>query len=189
MSERSSSSPAPEVTIRGVHVRRLVRHEDDRGAFTEIYREHWVSVPRPVQWNAVTSRAGTMRGVHVHLRHADYLVLLSGRMWLGLMDLRKTCRDEPSRRAIVEITAYQPMAIAIPEGVAHGFLFAEDSMHVYAVTEYFDHSDELGCRWDDPELALEWPTATVRVSARDAALPALAALRATLGGTPFFQAE
>jgi dTDP-4-dehydrorhamnose 3,5-epimerase len=81
---------------------------------------------------------------------------------------------------VIEVTALQPIAIAIPEMVAHGFLFAEDSMHVYAVTEYFDPTDELGCRWDDPGLALHWPIVPSRVSARDAGLPSLAILRTIL---------
>jgi dTDP-4-dehydrorhamnose 3,5-epimerase len=180
MFERSCAAAASVLEIPGLEIRALVPHEDERGIFTEIYREEWGTTPRPVQWNVVTSRAGTLRGVHVHLRHADYLVLVSGRMWLGLADLRDTRGDQPGR-AVIEITAFQPVAIAIPARVAHGFLFAEDSMHVYGVTEYFDPADELGCRWDDPALALQWPIVPSRVSARDAGLPSFSELRTRLG--------
>jgi dTDP-4-dehydrorhamnose 3,5-epimerase len=47
---------------------------------------------------------------------------------------------------------------------------------LYAVTRYWDADDELGFRWDDPELDLPWPTATLDavVSDRDQAMPLLA---------------
>jgi dTDP-4-dehydrorhamnose 3,5-epimerase len=167
--------------IRGVEVRRLVSHADDRGTFTEIFRETWLPAPRFVQWNAVTSRAGTLRGVHVHRHHDDYLVLVSGHLWLGLADLRPD--DRPvGERALIEIVTAEPTAVTIPRGVAHGFLFSTDSVHVYAVSEYFDGSDELGCRWDDPVLELAWPIIPSYVSGRDQQLPSLQALRAALAG-------
>jgi dTDP-4-dehydrorhamnose 3,5-epimerase len=165
--------------IRDVEVRRLVPHADERGIFTEIFRESWVPSPRFVQWNAVTSRAATLRGVHVHRQHADYLVLISGHLWLGLADLRSGASRE-GQRALIEITATEPMAVAIPPGVAHGFLFGTDSIHVYAVSEYHAATDELGCRWDDPDLGLVWPIVPSHVSTRDRQLPTLRALCAKL---------
>ncbi len=174
------ATPNAAAAICGVEVRRLTPHADDRGTFTEIFRETWVPAPRFVQWNAVTSRARTLRGVHVHLRHADYLVLISGHFWLGLADLRPGARAD-GERTIIEIAAAEPMAVAIPPGVAHGFLFSTDSVHVYGVSEYHDGTDELGCRWDDPGLGLEWPIVPSLVSARDRQLPSLRTLRASLG--------
>ena len=164
--------------IPGVQVRRLEPHVDERGTFTEIFREGWlVDAPKFVQWNAVTSRAGTLRGVHVHRRHADYLVVLAGHLTLGLVDLRP---NAAGGRAILEMEATEPIAVAIPTGVAHGFLFTADSVHVYGVSEYFDPADELGCRWDDPALGLPWPIRPSYLSARDESLPSLETLRATL---------
>jgi dTDP-4-dehydrorhamnose 3,5-epimerase len=61
--------------------------------------------------------------------------------------------------------------------VAHGFLFHEPSLHIYAVSHYWDTADELGCRWDDPELGIPWPDAQPLISPRDAGLPPLRQLR------------
>jgi len=74
--------------IDGVFVHLLVPHEDSRGCFTEIYRDSWLTSFRSVQWSLVDSRARTLRGVHVHKRHHDYLMALSGTLLLGLHDLR-----------------------------------------------------------------------------------------------------
>lgn len=159
----------------GVRLAPLRPHRDDRGTFLELYREEWPSGVRPVQWNAVHSEAGVLRGVHVHPRHDDYLTVVGGRASIGLRDLRP---DSPSTgaTACVGLGATAPAAISIPHGVAHGFYFHEPSIHVYAVSHYWDLADELGCRWDDPALGIPWPQAEAQISPRDEALPPLEAL-------------
>jgi dTDP-4-dehydrorhamnose 3,5-epimerase len=71
-----------------------------------------------------------------------------------------------------------PAALVIPVGVAHGFYFHEPSIHVYAVSHEFDPLDELGCRWDDPDLDIAWPCTKPRISVRDRNLGSLRELRA-----------
>jgi dTDP-4-dehydrorhamnose 3,5-epimerase len=159
----------------GVRLVSLAMHADDRGVFTELFRQSWFATLAPVQWNAVHSKANVLRGVHVHLRHADYVTVVSGRALFGLCDLRP---DSPTAglRAAIEVGGQEMTAVMIPPGVAHGFYFREPSLHVYAVSEYWDVEDELGCHFADPELGLEWPTATPLVSERDAALPSFSHL-------------
>lgn len=159
----------------GVEVFDLTANRDDRGVFTELYREEWGSAVRPIQWNAVRSNAGVLRGVHVHPRHADYLTMAAGQMTLGLCDLRPESPTHMSALTL-EITAEEPRALSIPPGVAHGFYFDTDSIHVYAVSHYWDLADELGCRWDDPELGIPWTHTTAKISPRDAQLQSLAQL-------------
>jgi dTDP-4-dehydrorhamnose 3,5-epimerase len=163
----------------GVRVRALEPHADDRGVFCELHRLEWDTEVAPVQWNAVRSEAGVLRGVHVHPRHDDYLVVFGGRATVGLRDLRE---DAPpgGRACCLELRGDAPAAISIPHGVAHGFYFHEPSLHIYAVSHYWDTADELGCHWADPELGIPWPMREARVSPRDEALPSLAELRETL---------
>ena len=121
----------------------------------------------PVQWNVVRSRPHVMRGVHVHVRHDDYLILLRGHASIGLRDLREgspTC----GAVGVVELRGDAPAALTIPPGVAHGFYFHDEAMHVYSVSEYWDMSDELGCLWSDPALGIPWALGDVVVSPRDA---------------------
>ena len=152
----------------GVLVTPLEAHEDDRGTFTEIFRESWKVGVRPIQWNAVHSKPGVLRGVHVHVRHRDYWTMLSGRATLGLKDLRQGSQTR-GQSETVEVYGTFPVAITIPPGVAHGFYFHAQSLHVYAVSEYWDTDDELGCHWLDPDLAIHWPTTHAMTSARDSA--------------------
>jgi dTDP-4-dehydrorhamnose 3,5-epimerase len=48
-----------------------------------------------------------------------------------------------------------------------------DRVHLlYKCTAEYDKASERGIRWDDPDIAVSWPTREVSVSPRDAALPA-----------------
>jgi dTDP-4-dehydrorhamnose 3,5-epimerase len=156
----------------GVQLVPLAMHADDRGIFTELFRQSWFTELTPLQWNAVHSKANVLRGVHVHLRHADYVTVVSGHAVFGLCDLR---RGSPTYglRATFDIAETNLTAVMIPPGVAHGFYFIEPSVHVYAVSQYWDVEDELGCHFADPTLALDWPTSTPHLSQRDAELPPL----------------
>ncbi|WP_417412345.1 dTDP-4-dehydrorhamnose 3,5-epimerase family protein [Hoeflea sp.] len=153
-------------TIDGVFVHHLAPHEDSRGCFTEIYRESWLTGFRSIQWNLVTSGAQTLRGVHVHKHHHDYLMVLSGTLLLGLHDVRP---GSPSNgmSELLPLTGESMQTVTIPPGVCHGFYFPEPTTHIYSVSEYFDPEDDLACRYDCPELNLDWPDAAPVLSDRD----------------------
>lgn len=163
----------------GVRLHALGTHRDARGAFTELHRDEWSLAIRPVQWNLVSSRAGVLRGVHVHVVHADYLIIAAGRASIGLHDLRP---ETPTygHSTLVEMIGAELHALVIPPGVAHGFYFHELSIHLYAVSHYWRPEDELGCLWSDPELRIGWPVRHPTISERDALLPPLAVLREQL---------
>lgn len=160
----------------GVELRALTPHADSRGVFTELFRDSWALDIAPAQWNVVRSEPNVLRGVHAHWRHADYLTVVAGRATIGLHDLREGSPTE-GLGATVELAEDAPRALTIPTGVAHGFYFHGPSIHVYAVSHEWDPADELGCRWDDPELAIEWPSTEPAISDRDRELGPLSELR------------
>jgi dTDP-4-dehydrorhamnose 3,5-epimerase len=165
----------------GVLLRPLAARGDTAGATIELYRRDWRIDLLPVQWNLVSTRANTLRGVHLHLRHWDYLCVLDGEMLLGLHDMRP---QSPTYRLAVALPlpSDPPCSIAIPPGVAHGFYFAAEAEYIYSVDHYFDPSDELGCRWNDPELGLAWPTDAPLLSPRDAEAPTYGELARVVTG-------
>ena len=160
--------------------RALVSHDDERGGLTEIFRDDWAQGQVPVQWNFVRTRPNTLRGVHVHVRHVDHLIVLRGTMLLGICDLREAA---PAflESSMVELSGDKLTLATIPTGIAHGFYFPEATDYVYAVTHYWDPiNDELGCAWNDPGLSLDWPVCAPVLSDRDRAAPPLAILLNTL---------
>ena len=152
----------------GVVYHTLTTHRDERGWLSEIFRQEWPTGVAPVQWNAVRSEAGVLRGVHVHVRHTDHIAMLQGRASFGLHDLRPASSTY-GWAGLVEMSDEQPATLTIPPGVAHGFYFHEPALLVYGVTTYWDPDDEMGCHWADPDLRIPWPASDPVLSPHDAA--------------------
>ena len=150
----------------GVRILPLVPHHDQRGRLVELFRQSWLPEGAALQWNLVSSVPNTFRGVHVHPLHTDYLTVAHGRMTIMVKDLRP---HSPTRglSAMLPFDGEAPQAAVIPPGVAHGFYSHDATVHVYGVTEYWDGSDEFGCRWNDPALELAWPFTDPLLSERD----------------------
>lgn len=160
----------------GMQVRELSRHVDARGSFMELFRYEWELGCEARQWNVVDSRAGVLRGVHVHVTHWDYLTVVSGTLLLGLHDLR-TDSETVGLSCFLRLEGDSPRAVSIPPGVCHGFYYPRAAVHIYAVSEYWNPADELGCRFDCPELGLDWPEAAPILSDRDRDASGYAAMR------------
>lgn len=162
--------------IVGVTVRAFESIEDARGALVEVHRDDWDLAPRPVQWDVVKTNANVLRGVHVHCLRWDYVIVVDGRGTIGLTDVR---RDQKSfaQSMTIEVTGDRPTLVTIPPGVAHGICANTALIHLYGLTVGWDGSDEeLGCRYDDPALAIDWPTDKPQLLQRDLDLPDFASL-------------
>ena len=160
----------------GVRLIELEMKRDPRGSLTEFFREEWQSGVDPLQWNVARSERGSLRGVHVHPLHDDLVVLVAGRLAMGLHDLR---RGSPTRgqSALVELDAERMQALVVPRGVGHGSVHLEPTLLLVGVSEYWgDPLDELGCRWDDPALGIDWPVQPSLITERDASAPSVGGL-------------
>jgi len=175
------STPTPGIAhpsekIAGVYVVPFRAASDSRGLFFESFRRSWIPGARQmVQGNCSFSKAGVLRGLHYHLKQADFWVVPSGRVRVGLYDLRLS---SPTRGASerLEVSGERPLGLYIPKGVAHGYYAVEDSFMTYLVDEYYDGADELGVRWDDPAIGLDWGTPDPVLSDRDRGSPVLSEL-------------
>lgn len=157
--------------IAGVYTLALKEFPDERGRFVETFRKEWVpGAAEMVQANRSDSKAGTLRGMHYHLFQADYWYLVSGRALAGLYDFRAS---SPTAGASATLDL-EGIGLYIPPGVAHGFYAVTDVTLCYLVDQYYDGSDELGFRYDDPALAFDWPAPPEFVSERDRSNPLLA---------------
>lgn len=172
----SVESDRPVALPTGVMLKSLKTIPDDRGDVTEFFRDQWHDSPLPVQWNASRSNANVLRGVHVHARHWDYLCMISGEMVIGLHDLRPRAPGA-AQSAMVWLDGGRLQMLAIPPGVAHGFYSPNSSTHVIGASSYYDPSDHRRCRWDCPELALDWPCSAPDLSPADRNAPGYAELK------------
>ncbi len=153
---------------------------DERGFFMETYRESEFLragiVERFVQDNHSYSRHGVMRGLHFQFgpkAQGKLVRVVRGRVWHVAVDLRT---DSPSYRKwhALELSAENRRMLYLPPGFAHGLLtLSEEAEVVYKCTAEYDKSNDGGLRWDDPELAIDWPFRNVILSQKDATLPYL----------------
>jgi dTDP-4-dehydrorhamnose 3,5-epimerase len=157
--------------IDGVVVRDLQVHGDERGRFVETYRREWVPGGREmVQGNRADRQAGCIVGLHFHRHQADWWYVVEGTARVVLHDLRTGSPTE-AETVVLDCPASDPRGIYIPPGVAHGFAALTDLTLTYLVDGYYDPADELGVRWDDPEVAAAWGVDQPVLSARDRELP------------------
>ena len=161
------------------------RIEDERGFFartfsTEEFRARGLVTAIAQCSVSYNRRRGTLRGLHFQAPpHAEVksVTCTRGAVFDVIVDLR---RDSPTfkRWVSIELSAENRRVVYIPEGFAHGFQTLVDDAEVsYRISTGYVPDAARGIRWDDPELAVTWPTADARViSARDLGLPTLAAL-------------
>jgi len=148
---------------------------DERGSFTELWREGWTAElgDTVAQANLSRSEAGVLRGMHFHERQADLWVIVEGVAWVALADLRPVLHHDRAAPIVERLELSRGDAVYIPRGVAHGFVALERVALLYLVTREYDGTDEHGFAWDDPVAAIGWPAATPILSQRDSTNPSL----------------
>ena len=149
------------------------RHGDERGWFSEVFREDLFCREagdiRFVQHNRSYSKPkGTVRGLHFQLEPRAQGKLVScprGRILDVAVDLRASS-PTLGRHVAVELSAENGRQLWIPSGFAHGFCTLEDDCELaYLVTDYYSPEHDRGLLWNDPTLGIDWP-----VTAEDAVL-------------------
>lgn len=138
---------------------------DERGVFFESYnRRIFKDVTgydvNFVQDNVSRSLKGVLRGLHYQvppMAQGKLMRVAVGEVFDVAVDVR---RGSPTfGNWVGEILSADNMRqIWIPPGFAHGFVtLSEAAEFVYKTTEYYSLPHERCIRWDDPEIAVEWP--------------------------------
>jgi dTDP-4-dehydrorhamnose 3,5-epimerase len=155
--------------------------EDSRGHFLEVYKE---SAFRDFQLphifrqdNVSVSHKGVVRGLHYQIaphEQGKLVRCLSGSLFDVAVDLRP--RSKSFGKWVGVTLKPTSQALFIPAGFAHGFQALEDdSLIYYKCTSLYAPSFEQGIRYDDKDLAIEWPLSWPlshhNVSEKDSKLP------------------
>ena len=162
------------------------RHGDARGWFSEVWRKDlWAEAGVDVEFvqdnESFSREKGTVRGLHFQVEpaaQAKLVRVLSGRIWDVAVDIRPASATY-GRHVAVELTSADRNQLFIPAGFAHGFCTLEaDTQVSYKVSAYYSPAQDRGLRWNDPDLAIDWPVseAAVILSDKDARLPFLSSL-------------
>lgn len=150
---------------------------DERGFFLESYRQPLYAscgIETPfVQDNLSFSQAGTIRALHFQSSpgQAKLVTCLEGRIWDVAVDIRP---DSPTfgKWEGVFLDSETREQLFVPIGFAHGFcVLSPTALVQYKVSALYDPSTERSIRWNDPTLAIDWPTPTPILSTRDQTCP------------------
>ena len=148
---------------------------DDRGFFLESWNMRAFADAglelNFVQDNHSRSAKGVLRGLH--LQNPDpqgkLVRVVAGAVFDVIVDLRRSSRTF-GRWFGVELNASNKQMLWVPPGFAHGFLTLEDGTDfLYKCTEFYNPAAEQALRWDDPDLAIDWPLDGIepQLSAKD----------------------
>jgi len=152
---------------------------DERGFFYETWNAERFSerdLPtRFVQSNVSSSAKGVLRGLHYQWpRPQGKLVsVLEGEVYDVAVDIR---RGSPTfgRWEAVVLSAENKRQFWIPEGFAHGFaVLSERALFSYLCTDTYVKEADAGIRWNDADIAVDWPISAPTLSAKDEVAPFL----------------
>jgi dTDP-4-dehydrorhamnose 3,5-epimerase len=169
--------PLRQGPLDGLWISERRTHSDDRGFFREAFRlselaELLDPAPIFVQANHSRSYRSVLRGLHAE--NWEKLVYVPrGEVMTALADVRP---DSPTfgRAATFLLGENHPLSLFVPRGLAHGYyVLSDEADYVYQVTAYYDGSDTRAVAWDDPDLAIDWPTRSPILSERDKQNPTL----------------
>ncbi len=153
--------------------------QDNRGFFTEMYHQKKFEEAgingNFVQDNRSRSHQGTLRGLHYQLgRPQGKLIwVLSGKAFDVAVDIRRSSPNFGKWVGII-LSDEDNRGLYIPPNFAHGFcVLSKEAEIFYKCTDFYATDDERCIRWDDPELAIDWPIKEAVLSKRDAACPFL----------------
>lgn len=166
--------------IEGVYIIEPRVFNDARGYFMEAWKqeefnEHIGRVGF-IQDNESKSSFGVLRGLHYQKGEASQAKLvrvIKGKVLDVAVDIR---RSSPTfgKHVTVELSEDNKRQFFIPHGFAHGFLvLSQEAIFTYKVDRPYAPQAEAGIRWNDPDLAIEWPIdpGQVQTSAKDLVQP------------------
>jgi dTDP-4-dehydrorhamnose 3,5-epimerase len=163
-----------KLSLDGLLLLHLDIFSDERGFFTESYalrRYDEIGLPPFVQDNCSLSKKGTLRGMHYQSEPGqDKLIWVpQGKIFDVAVDMRTNSPTYGKYEAVeLDVTKQ----LFIPKGFAHGFFVLSDSALLnYKVSHYYNAATEKGFFYDDPTIAITWPSTPTSVSQRDQKAP------------------
>jgi dTDP-4-dehydrorhamnose 3,5-epimerase len=149
--------------LEGIKLIQLKTFSDERGFFTELYRQGDVSF---VQDNLSFSKKGVIRGMHFQSTpgQAKLITVISGKIYDVFVDIRP---DSETFGKWEGVELIQGQQLLIPVGFAHGFAALDDVHLLYKMSSFYHPETEKGFRYDDPAVGIKWPFEDPILSERD----------------------
>ena len=143
-------------------------HRDKRGHLREIYLEKLIK--KKFNFQIVSkSKKNVLRGLHVQTLNPQgkYLSVIKGKIFDVIVDLRSKSKTFGQYFSIL-LSEKNCKSIYIPEGFAHGFITLDNENIVsYNCTNYRNAKSEIGIKYNDKDLNINWPIKKPIISTKD----------------------
>lgn len=148
---------------------------DERGYFFESFNQDlfYQAVGKEIQFvqdNISHSKKGVVRGLHLQKPpHAQgkLVRVIAGAVMDVAVDIRKNSPTYGQHISVL-LSAENNHQFWIPEGFAHGFsVLEENTIFSYKCTNLYHPESEMGIRFDDPTLNIDWKVEDILVNKKD----------------------
>ncbi|MBD3313257.1 dTDP-4-dehydrorhamnose 3,5-epimerase [Candidatus Woesearchaeota archaeon] len=164
-----------ETKIKGVYDIDTEPHEDKRGFFMRTYDDKkfkdkglnrdWVQ-----ENHSFSKHKNIIRGLHFQFKpHGETKLVrvVSGEIYVVFADLRKDS-DTFGKWGSITLSKDNRKMLYAPKGIAMGICtMTENCALLYKMDNHYAPESQGAIRWNDPDLAIEWPIDDPILSERD----------------------
>lgn len=143
-------------------------YQDSRGFFRELYLKKYFKEELIFDIMSL-SKKNVIRGLHLQTKNpqAKFVTVMRGKIFDVCLDCRKKSKTFGKHYKII-LSEKNCTSMFIPPGFAHGFLgLNNENIVVYSCTNYRDKNSEIGLKWNDKDLNINWKISTPILSKKD----------------------
>lgn len=145
--------------IKGIEIKDLTKHVDERGFFAQLMREDWNELlldDKIIQFNLSYSYPGIIRAWHRHLRgQVDYFICIEGSVKVCAYDDSENSKTYGELDEII-LSGERLRVVRIPGILWHGYkaIGTKPVKLLYGVNRLYDYTnpDEERRTWNDPTI-------------------------------------
>ena len=161
--------------IKGSFVIELDKKDDQRGFFARYFCTHEFRKKNLTNKfiqinNSLTLKKGTIRGMHYQkkpFQEVKIIRCISGKIFDVIVDLRRGSNSYLNWYGL-ELNNDNRKMLYVPKGCAHGFLTLTNNCEIiYLVSKEYSPNHEMGLRFDDPKIKINWPNKIIHAAEKD----------------------
>ncbi|MBQ7573011.1 MAG: dTDP-4-dehydrorhamnose 3,5-epimerase [Clostridia bacterium] len=151
-----------ELELKGAYLITPFYATDERGGFVKDYnidafKTNGINHELKEVFYTISKR-GVIRAEHFQevKEQAKLVRCISGHVYDVIIDLRKDS-DTFKKWLGFDLTGENQYCLYVPQHFGHGYLVIEDSVVSYKCGEVFYGEYDTGIKWNDPDMAIDWP--------------------------------
>ncbi len=141
---------------------------DKRGYLKELLKEQKLKKKFPFTVMSF-SKKNVIRGLHLQKKNTQgkFISVLKGKIFYVLFYLRRKSKNYKKYFSII-LSEKNSKSLYVPEGFAHGFCCLDKENYViYSCTKYRNKKSEVGLKYNDKDLNINWPIKKPILSKKD----------------------